>query len=402
MTTKRIAPELRTTAYGLRGDSPIDRPHPIFSLFIALFGFVMIAFPVGTSWGSGALNLLFLTPFVLFGLVFMLVGVWVIIGSRRVIVKRGRLKLWYGFGPFGVPIPLPQKDMDRLRVRRVKTASGGSDFDKPYELVAELSRDGKKGRDHIQLAAGDDPAWLSAWAEQIGDAIGAEYAVMKSLRPKAEAHGVSVPLPPEGAVYPEPPITSPFSLEERPGHITLFAAMDRSARRRSQSFIGMGVAFISLIVLVGGGFVVSGAYSSLPVAIGLGSMTLLFFLAGLTMLGYGVLITRDKWIVDITDGTLLATFTHLGRRRTRQIPASEVSSVRVEETGESWGGSSMNDGPAHDGIPVKELRIAPRSGPQLRLLTGCSDTSLEWARRVLSIALAVTPIDGTAETDDDA
>ncbi|GAB4515476.1 MAG: hypothetical protein Tsb0013_20050 [Phycisphaerales bacterium] len=390
-------PALRRTAYGLVGRSPVSRPHPVLCTGIAFFGFVFIAFPVGTSIGQGAFALV-AVPFALIGLAIMLIGLWLAFGSRRVVVKHGRLKLWYGFGPVGAAIPLPASDLEHIAVKHADAAQSSGAFDKPYDLVAKLSRNGQRGMDTITLAEGDDPSWMAAWAHEIAQAVGVEARIPRAIERASDDEPDGVERPPADAAYPDPPASSPVWCEHRTRHFTLYALPDAQAKRRTGSFIAMGLAFILLTGAVTAGFVYAGAYSHLGQAIGLGSFALLFVCIGIALLAYGVLARRERWIIDVQDGTLLATFVRLGRPRTRAIPAHAVRDVRVEHSGESTGGGSRRrSGSPEASTPIMQLQIRPKTGPWLRLMTGCSDASLAWAREVLAIALC---LDGPASDAD--
>lgn len=381
------APQLRTTPYGLFGKAPMSRLHPVFAGGLLLMGVAACAFPLGNTLAQGlSLFSLVVIPFCLVGVAMVVGAVWLLFGSRAVVVRRGRLKAWYGFGPLGFGIGLPMERLKRLRleVSKASDTSGGV-HDLPYDLIAELSpKENGAGMDRVTLVEADDPVWIHAWGEEIAEAVRADLSVARAvtdaMRPADD--GIERPVP--GVAYEEPPTDSPFTLDARDGHVTLTGRLDSAGRQRTTSYIVMGLFFMG-ISAGAAWFFYDPAMGAMMLA-GLGSMLLLFFYIGLVLCAFGLLSRSNRWILDITENALLITAKQVGRTVTRTIDAGNVRTVRVAHSGETSGGNRKR---GVEGTPVMQLQIVPRSGPWVRLMTGCSDESLAWTAIVLRASLGL-------------
>lgn len=393
-------PTLDIKPYGLRGRAPVKRPPVFIALFVAFFGVVFIAFPVGTSWNGGTVFRLFTLPSVAVGLLMIAVALWMLVGTRDVLVKRGVLRVRYALGPLGFSVRLGADTLERLRVVTASKSKDASVHDAPYTLEARLSRTSGKTKDAFPLAEADDPSWLIAWCETLGETLRVPTTIAKDARRALEEDpDDGVERPPVGYAAPRTSATIPSWAEVEPGHVTLYCLLDRDAKRRTASYFGMG-GFFMVLPVVTVWFMLSGGKPGAGIVLGIGSIVLLFVAIGLTMVGYAFLSRRDSWIIDVTNNGLLCTARHLGRTRSRSVHAGSVRDVSVIETGESWGGHKDASGRTVGGTPVKQVRIDLEIGPPLRLMTGCSDDSLTWARDALASALCLPDPDG--EPSDDA
>ncbi len=400
-------PILMRTPRGLRSSPMRFSGTKGIALLMIGMGIAFVCFPTfGVAAGGGGFMWIFVAPFIAAGLFMMGLGLFMALGSVRVITRPGRLGMRAELVLWGWTFWVPAQRLTDLRLRMSTDKDGSAGIEGVYRLEARFNKPAAGQKEsalthggHTTIAAGNDHAWLLEWAQTLSTELDVPLVRQRAFDRAIESadEGDTTQRPPADAVYPQPPEGVVSWVEETPGGVTLYALPDAHSKGFTRTLIGLGVLFPLIAGGVGAMFISSlwGTKGATLQLLGIGSVVVLFVGGGFYALVCGIRGKRARWIVDITEGTLLLNARTMRGKVSAVLPAAHVTRVSVADTGTSYGGTEQGGG-----TPVREVRIAPRHARALSILKGSSDASLDWAAEVLRIALALDPSDTSPETDE--
>lgn len=323
----------------------------------------------GSSSGINWFFVVFLSVFVIAGMLPFCIGLFILAGRTHVTVGKDRLVVTELAGPVRWSRKVKFDQVERLEIGgAVNNADGGpGPFSSLCGVVAIL-KDGKKTpvaigypRDWLQPLVGE----ISSLMQRRGKAVPVQEAILL-------ATDESGPVETEQRL--EQPAGSTIELSASGAGVQL-KVPSRGLWKESHGLLGFGIAWcmidgvITASVVVGKGF--TGNW------VGTAAFFALFWAVGIALLLFGIHLGTRRWTMRADRSQLHIAVKSALRAREWRWTAGEIEDVRVGDSG-----TKVND------RTLEQLQIHARTGkPKTGLLTGRTHEELAWVATTLRGAL---------------
>lgn len=342
-------------------------------------GLVNSAFSMGSGGsGSGVVQWIPLV-FALFGLlpamaglVPTMIGLSMLAGRNEIIVRNGRL---YAVDCVGFLRWTRKRKLETVDKLNVASPPAAGEFTRDLAGIVAISEDRKRP---FIVAWGYPHGMLKPLADELAAECEGKRAVDSIDEPAEPIVVEEVTMDLAGEVVdesdsdeiPEQPSESRCILEERKDGLTL-TVPPAGLFKGSKGLFFFSILWNGFLVIFTGMGIAQREWTMVL-------FSLIFWAVGIGLVLASINMGRRQTIIDVVDGALLISRRSLFGTKQHEWTREELASVHVGPSG-----MEVNE------EPVMNLRIRPREGKEVGILTELDDEELHWVAANLRAALAV-------------
>ena len=362
------------------------------ALFLALFGVVFASIPATTLFRilkglldgkSAAAEIgfaVFLTPFVLAGLLPLGLGLLVLFGRCRVEWRQRRLATLDCVGPIRW-----RRRFQKSRILKFTVSSGGAKMNNrpvttgPLAELGALAAEFEEGKPRL-VAIGYPRDWLEALADDLSARVGATASTLAA--PAVEVVNLDQSRPETVEVVPKPP-DSQVRVEPRRDGV-LLVVPPAGLRRGSKGLFGFGIVWCLIVAAITITIGSVGAKNIRGNPLVGWTVLGVFWLVGLSMLTGAIHMARRRAMLLVEKGRLSVGQIGIFGAKKWDWNRENIGAIRADASG-----MEINN------VPVIELQIRSVNGKKVGFFAGRDQRELAWMaselRRALKVPAAENP-----------